>query len=149
MARLRSSARVVSNRIASVVVGIETNTREGVDTVAAQIQARAEATAPKDTGSLSVSIYRTNGDQSDYTQRVTRAEALNDDVLILPEIRPEFVISTSGGARPTYSSLIAAAASHGIFQELGTRFQRPQPFLLPAALGAQNDLVTVMSRVAG
>ena len=148
MATNRVSVRIVSNRIPQVVAQIEANAKAAVDETAADIQQRAEATAPRDTGSLAASIYRTNGEESDYGQRSGRASNLNDGAKILPEIRLDSVISTSGGTQPTYGAVVAPAVSHGLFQELGTRFQRAQPFLLPATLGNESDFVTRMSKVA-
>lgn len=138
----------VSSRVPAVIAQITAQAAAVVDAVSADIQTRAEAMAPRDTGSLAASIYRSNGTESDYNLRASRAQALNKDVVIVPEVDPEFVISTSGDNSSTFSTVVGPAAQHGLFQEFGTRNMRAQPFLMPAALGFSEDLITEMSKIA-
>jgi len=136
------------NNVPQLIKFIQEQTRTAVDETAFDIQTDAAQMAPRDTGSLAASIYINNGDESDYTQRVAVAESLNRDVVILERIDPEFVISLSGGPDASYGSVVGVAAAHGIFQELGTRFQPPQPFMIGAAEVARDDFEARMSRVA-
>lgn len=137
-----------SNRIASVVVKLSERTEETIDAVAGQIQSRAASIAPVDTGSLRASIYRSNGDDSDYRDKVNAARGLNDGAVIVPEVNPDLVISPSGDSDASYMVVVGPAVQHGAIQEFGTAFTRAQPFLLPAALGLTEEFVTQMERVA-
>jgi HK97 gp10 family phage protein len=122
---------------------------EVVDAAAGAVQERATQLAPVDTGALRNSIYVNNGDASDYTQRVGTAQSLNPDMVALEEIDPEFVISVSSTPGvDSYISVVGVAADYGLFQELGTRHNRPQPFMLPAALGTQDDFEQAMTHIA-
>jgi HK97 gp10 family phage protein len=122
---------------------------EIVDEAAGQVQTRASQLAPVDTGALRNSIYVNNGDASDYSQRVGTAQSLNPDMVALEELDPEFVISVSTSpGNDSYISVVGVAADYGLFQELGTSRNRAQPFMLPAALGVQDDFETAMSHVA-
>ena len=136
------------NRIPQVIAAIQQNTRNAVLQTAADVQERAHAVAPRDTGSLAESIYINNGDTSDYGQRTATAQGLNKDVVILEEIRPEFVISLSGGNDASFVAVVGVAAGHGIFNELGTRHMRPQPFMYPAVHGLEAEFINTMSHVA-
>lgn len=146
----RISVQVVtrSNRIPLLPGRILERMRQAVDDTAADIQARASSMAPRDTGSLAASIYVNNGDQSDYLQRVGDAVSRNRDVEILDEIDPEFVIFLGDRGDASYVSVVGVAAGHGVFQELGTRFQPPHPFLLGATLVAGDEFSNRMSHVA-
>lgn len=138
---------VVFNRIPQVIAQISERTKVAVDDTARDIQQRASSVAPRDTGSLAASIYVNNGDQSDYPQRTGDAQARNRNVVILEEIDPEFVIPLLAG-NASYSTVVGVAAGHGVFQELGTRFQPPQPFLIGSAEATSDDFMTRMSHVA-
>lgn len=124
---------------------------EAIDDSAANIQQFASEIAPMDTGSLRASIYVTNGTDSDYNERVGAAESLNDDVVILEEIDPEFVISPSSSSatgKDSYLVVVGVAAEHGAPQEFGTRFISPQPFLTPATLGEESNFTQAMTKIA-
>lgn len=122
---------------------------EVVDATALAVQARASQIAPVDTGALRNSIYVNNGDTSDYTLRVATAQSLNPDMNPLEEIDPEFVIPVSASpGLESYIVVVGVAADYGIFLELGTRNMQPQPFMLPTALGAQDDFEQAMMHVA-
>jgi len=128
---------------------LQQNVREVVDTTANDIQDRASAIAPRRTGAMANSIYVNNGENSDYSTRVSIAAALNRDMQALEEIDPEFVImlNATPGAR-AYIAVVGVAAHYGAAVELGTVNQRAQPYLLPAAEVARNDFETSMSHVA-
>jgi HK97 gp10 family phage protein len=147
-ATITTHLRVRYNNVAQLVLHITQQTRAAVDQTASDIQANASARAPRDTGSLAESIYVTNGTDSDYVERVGSAESLNHNVVILDEIDPEFAISLGGGPAATYASVVGVAAAHGIFQELGTRFQSPQPFLIGSVEVARDEFTNLMSQVA-
>jgi HK97 gp10 family phage protein len=137
--RLTFSVRVVSNQLPNYSHNVLANLRKAIDDTADGIRDFATSIAPVDTGSLRESIYVNNGTTSDYILRTTTAESLNRDVVILDEIDPEFVISTNfAQSEDSYTVVVGVAASHGIYQEYGTRFQPPQSFLRPAALAYEN-----------
>lgn len=147
--RARVTVTIRSNRIAAVISRANTQARAAVDASALNIQERAAQVAPVDTGSLRESIYVTNGETSDYNTRVAAAESVNDDVVILDEVDPEFVISpsSSSGSDQEYFAVIGVAASHGAHQEYGTRFTRAQPYMTPSALGEEGNFIEAMSRI--
>lgn len=144
------TARVIvrSNNIGALITRIGEHARAAVDQTATNLRDNASVRAPRDTGSLAASIYVNNGTESDYLQRAATAESLNRDVVILEEIDPEFVISLGGSADAAYASVVGVAAGHGIFQELGTRFQPPQSFLFSAVEVARDEFESLMSHVA-
>lgn len=131
-----------------VMLAVERNMRQAVDDTAHDIQTTASQRAPRDTGSLAASIYVNNGEESDYVERTADAQARNKEVVILEEVDPEFAISLSGGTDASYVSVVGVAAGHGIFQEFGTRFQPPQPFMFGAIEVARDEFTTRMSHVA-
>jgi HK97 gp10 family phage protein len=124
---------------------IKEQTRKAVDETAAEIQTRARQIAPRDTGSLSESIYVTNGTDSDYTTRTSAARGVNRRVTILEEIRPDFVISPSGGDAE-YSAVIGVAAEHGEPVEFGTRYMDPQPYMTPSVEPQRDEFVTRLKK---
>ncbi len=123
--------------------------KANVDQVAEEIRMSAFQMAPRDTGSLAASIYINNGEQTDYYQRTGEAASRNSQVYILELIRPEFVMSLfGGGGGNPYVSVVGVAAGHGIFQELGTRYQAPQPYMTPAVEPKRDVFVSLMTHVA-
>ena len=139
--------RIISNRIPQVIARLQDNTRATVLQAAQDFRTTANQLAPRDTGSLASSIYVNDGESSDYGERVGAAQALNREVVILPEIAPEFVISLSGGDAST-GVVVGVAASHGIFQEFGTRYMAAQPFMTPAVLRTEISFTNDMMHVA-
>jgi len=140
---------VRSNTIGRLIDRLSQNMHQVVDESALAIQERASQIAPVDTGALRNSIYVNNGTESDYSQRTATARGLNPDMIALEEIDPEFVISVSTSpGDASYVSVVGVAAEYGLFQELGTRHMRAQPFMLPAALGVQGDFETAMTHIA-
>lgn len=148
MAR-RVTVRVASYRIPEVIQKLGINMRAAVDESADNLRSTAVQMAPRDTGALKESLYINNGDQSDYSQRAGSASSLNDDAIIVPEVRPEFVLSLGGNPPDSaYVSVIGSAVNYAIFQELGTRFMSPQPYMIPATEGEAANLERLMSRIA-
>ena len=136
----------VTLRMGSIVAlpkVIRNKAKLAVDETAVAIQTNARQIAPRDTGSLSESIYVNNGDESDYATRTAAARGVNDNVTILPEIRPDLVISLGGGD-PEYSAVVGVAAGHGMFLEFGTRFMDPQPYMTPAVEPQRDQFVDRM-----
>lgn len=119
--------------------------KRAVDETATQIQINARQIAPRDTGSLSESIYVNNGESSDYSTRTAAARAVNKQVRILEEIRPDFVISLGGGD-PEYSAVVGVAAEHGLPVEFGTRFMDPQPYMTPAVEPQRDQFIDRMKQ---
>lgn len=107
----------------------------------------ASQRAPVDTGALRASIYVNNGTDSSYSERVAEAENRNPDMQALEELSPEFVIPL-GGQNTGNIAVVGVAAHYGIFQELGTVFQPPQSFMLPAAEAVSDDFTNRMQHVA-
>lgn len=145
----RFTVTLRSYRIPEVVAKLGVNMRSAIDESAANLRETAVQMAPRDTGALRESIYINNGDQSDYSQRAGSARSLNDAAVIVPEVRPEFVLSLGGNPPDSaYVSVIGSAVNYAIFQELGTRFMRAQPFMIPATEGEAQNLERLMSRIA-
>ncbi len=147
--RVTASIVVRSNTIGKLLDKLNQNMHTVVDAAATDIQTRASQIAPIDTGALRNSIYVNNGTDSDYSQHVATARSLNPDMVALDEIDPEFVIAVSSSPSDnSYVTVVGVAADYGLFQELGTRHMRPQPFMLPSALGTQGDFETAMTHIA-
>lgn len=140
---------VRSNRIGELAAQLGSRSQAEVDRTAESIRGVANQLAPRDTGSLAEGLYVSNGTESDYSQRAGTAASRNPAAVIVPEVRPEFVISL-GGPIPdgAYMSVVGASVAHGIFQEFGTRYLPARPFLLPALEGAANEFETGMSNIA-
>lgn len=83
------------------------------------IQANAQAGAPVDTGFLKSSIYTVTSDSSTYGQ----ADTPPGDSSLLPPVEPP---------PDDLTAFIGVGANYGIYQEFGTRFMPPQPYLAPA-----------------
>lgn len=145
----RLSVTVRYDHTAALSQQMQQRMHAAVDTAALQIQDRASQIAPVDTGALRNSIYVNNGTDSDYSLRVSTARSLNRDMVALEEIDPEFVIAVSSTPGPdSYISIVAAAAEYALFQELGTRYHRAQPFMYPAALAVEDDFAQAMTHLA-
>ena len=142
-----------SNRIPQVTAELRERFRGAILTAAQNLENTASLNAPRDTGSLSASVYASDGtNNSDYTTRVGNASRLNRDLVVLPEIDPEFAISLSGtsstNSQDVYVVVVGVAAGHGVYVEYGTRNMHAQPFMTPAVEGArgtfQDDLTTAI-----
>lgn len=142
-----------SNRIPEVTAELRQRFKAAVLQSAQNLENTASLSAPRDTGSLSASIYASDGtSNSDYVTRVGTAGRLNRDLVVLPEINPEFAIGLSGtsgtNSQDAYTVVVGVAAGHGIFVEYGTRNMHAQPFLTPAVEGArgtfQDEIATAI-----
>lgn len=145
---ITSRLTVRSNTISKIRSQIIEQMKGAVDDTAALIEERAKQIAPVDTGALQSSIYHNNGVDSDYDTNIARARSQNKDAVILDEIDPEFVIPLSGSNEDSYTQVVGCAVEYGIFNEYGTRHMRPHPFMLPSALGAEDDFTTAMTQIA-
>lgn len=146
-AQTRVFVRLRKDRLDGLIANLTRKTREAVDETATNIQFRAKQIAPKDTTSLSESIYINNGEESDYLQRTSTARSVNREVIILEQIDPEFAISL-GDTHAQYTQVIGVAAGHGMFIEFGTRFMPPQPYMTPAVEPERDQFVERMKHIA-
>jgi hypothetical protein len=138
-----------ADRLAQLLRQIPQRAKTAVDETADEIRDTSSQLAPRDTGSLSSSMYVSNGDESDYAQRSGQARSQNPDAIIVQEVRPEFVLSLGGGSNDNaYLAVVGAAVAHGIYQELGTRFIGSRAFMIPATEGASTAFVAAMSKIA-
>jgi len=145
------TTRLNTTGLAALLLSIPKMAKQDTDAAAAQLQELAASLAPKATGSLAASIYVTNGETSDYSQRVGDAQSLNPGVQIGEEIMPEFVLSnfsSSADMANSYVDVVGVAAGHGIFQEFGTRYQAPQAFLTPACEIIRSSFAESFANVA-
>jgi HK97 gp10 family phage protein len=144
----RVTIRVNKDRLDRLIAQLPVNATSAVDDIARDIQERASQIAPRDTGALSASIYVNNGTDSDYVTHAGTAASLNPDAVIVDEVNPDFVLSLFGGGDNAYTSVVGVAVNYGIFQEFGTRFMPPQPYLIPSVEPARDAFIERMSHVA-
>lgn len=122
--------------------------KQAVEDTTASMRERAAQLAPKDTGSLAASLYVATPDGSEYSQRSSAARALNPRAIIVSETTPDQVLSLGGGGGKGFIGVVGIAVEHGVFNELGTRYMAPRPFMLPAAEPERDGFITLMSHVA-
>jgi HK97 gp10 family phage protein len=137
------SVTIKSNRIASVQNLLLGGSRSVVDKAAGDIRDRAATSAPVDTGALRSSMYVSNGTTSDYSMAAGTARALNRDASILNEVRPEFVLSLFSGGLG-YTDVVGSAVEYAVFNEFGTRYMSPSPFMIPAVEGNREPFIAAM-----
>lgn len=138
--------RVNNDPLVALIRDFPKRSHRAVDESAKAIRDLASQLAPRDTGSLSVSLYVGTPDGSDYGQASAAAQALNPEAKIIPEVRPEFVMSLESGNDGLYVDVVGFAVEHGLFQEFGTRYQSAQPFLFPAI---ENERTAFVDRMRG
>ena len=143
----RVTVYVNTDRLDELIRVLPGRMKAAVDETGFAIRDRAEQIAPRDTGSLAASLYVTNGEDTDYWLRTGQAAAVNDDAVILEEIRPDSVISLSGGGEG-YMVVVGAAVEHGEPVEFGTRFMAAQPFMTPSVEPERDEFITRMSDIA-
>ena len=104
------------NRLIDRIPG---NKRELVKSVAFQVEALAKMKAPVDTGALRNSIY-------------TSLQSSNNPPIEATETLPN----------PTddVTAFVGPSVEYAIYQELGTSFMEPQPYLLPALREVERQL---------
>lgn len=139
--------RANTDPLVALVRDFPRRSHRAVDESASAIRDLASQLAPRDTGSLSASLYVATPDGSDYGQHASEAQSLNPNANIVPEVRPEFVMSLGTGNEGLYVAVVGWAVEHGLFQELGTRYQAAQPFLFPAVENERSAFVTRMRGV--
>lgn len=147
-ARGRFTVRLNDDPLQRLIRDMPTRTRKAVDENAVAIRDLAQATAPRDTGSLAVSLYVSNGEDSDYGTAAAAAAARNPDAVIVPEARPEFVLSLFGSGSPGFAAVVGSAVEHGLFVEYGTVHMAPRPFLTQAVEAIREQFIGDMSNVA-
>lgn len=135
------------NLLPDMVKQLDLRSRRNVEQTASDVRDRASQTAPRDTGSLADGMYVSSPAGSDYTSRAGTARAENPEAVITQEVTPDSVISLFGGSGG-YSAVVAPSVAHGIFNELGTRFMSPKPFLLPATEANSEPFIAAMSTIA-
>lgn len=136
------------DRLEQLTDKLPVRARTVVDNTSSDIRNSASQLARRETGSLAASVYISNGEESDYSQRAGEARSRNPEATIVPEVRPEFVMSLFGGSKNAYVSVVGTAVAHGLFNELGTRFMSSAAFMIPSVEGASSGFVAEMSKVA-
>jgi HK97 gp10 family phage protein len=134
--------------LVALIAALPGRSNQVVDDTAMEIRDLASQLAPRATGSLAASIYVSGPNSSDYGNRVAAASSLNPRAIIVPEVTPSQVLSLTGGSAG-YTDVVGVGVEHGIFNELGTRYMAPQPFLFPAVQPAIGQFTLAMSHVAG
>lgn len=140
---------VVFDDIPTLMVALNVRARQYVDNAASDIASLAISFAPVDTGALVDSIYITNGETSDYEECAGNAESANPDAIIVEEVLPEFVLSLYGSLGDgAYMSVVGVAVNYGIFNEVGTRYMAPRPFMIPATEIVRDSFVNDFNDIA-
>lgn len=98
------------------------------------IQAKAQGSAPVDTGFLKNSIYTVTSDSSNYGN----AGSLPKGASLLPEIP---------GPPDAHTAYVAVGANYGIYVEMGTRHMPPKPYLDPAVETVRPSFESAMSAI--
>jgi len=139
----------LTSQIPALVSGIQTKATANVASAGKFCQNYAQLVAPKDTGALAASIYVSGpGDDTTYPQAESGAIDRNPLIReVVTEIKPQEVDDKSGPQHPV--AVIAPAAPYGIFQEDGTRYMAPQPFMRPAAEQTRNQFLGLMVNILG
>ena len=125
------------NLLPEVPGALNTAISRAVKKAAFDIQARAQANAPVDTGFLKASIYTVTHDGSTYPAGLEPSKqdsALLDQVEAPPNDRTAYV---------------AVGASYGIYVEMGTTRAPAQPYLLPAAEAVRPQYLAALTGLNG
>jgi len=96
--------------------------QQGLAAAAFYVEEQAKVKAPIDFGFLRNSIYTVTARGSGYGRAAAEAKAANTKARMLPEVAPPGRLE----------AIVAVGADYGIYQEMGTRFMRAQPFMRPA-----------------
>lgn len=100
-----------------------------------EIQSDAQSLAPRDTGFLANSIYVRTSKDSTYSQV---EQPTKKDASLLQEVE----------APPDdQTAYVAVGANYGLYVELGTIHQAPQPYLTPAVEAGQEALEKAASTI--
>lgn len=135
-----------TTRLVGLYSRLTPKAKQAVIDTSESMRDRASHLAPRRTGSLAASLYVTTPDGSDYSERASAARSLNPLAVIIPEVTPDQVLSLSSGGKG-YIGVVGIAVQHGIFNELGTRYMAPQPFMLPAAEPERDGFLQLMRHV--
>lgn len=145
------AARVVVHRakLDQLLSQLVPRSQDTVDQSAQDIQQLSYELAPKLTGALSQSIYVSTPRASDYSQHSSTAQSLNPLAQIEPEVTPNNWQSISGvNVDNAYTAIVGVAVNYGLFNELGTRYMAPRPFLFPSIEGNRDNFFSAMSHIA-
>lgn len=99
------------------------------------IQSDAQSLAPRDTGFLANSIYVKTSKDSTYSQV---EQPTKKDASLIEEV------DTPPDDQTAY---VAVGANYGLYVELGTIHQAPQPYLTPAVEAGQEALEKAASAI--
>ncbi len=125
------------------------NAAAAVDGTAHGIQQLASELAPRRTGALSQSIYVSTPPTSDYGQHASAAQSLNPDAVIVSEVTASTAQYITGPPPDTaYIDIVGVAVEYGIYNELGTKYMAPHPFLYPSVEPAKDAFISSMSHIA-
>lgn len=101
---------------------------------ASLVEGRAALRAPVDLGNLRSSItFSVSGQPTVFQQ-------------IVEEMGGRILGSGTTITAPRGTAVIGTAVLYAVYQEFGTRFQRPQAFLLPALLESRDDVIEIFRR---
>lgn len=136
---------------------------QAVRKTALDVQKDAATNAPVDTGFLRNSIYTAGAWGSTYGRGIQEAKApkpgkkgfvsrrqLQNFVKRRERQRTQESMLFDQVPPPPddQSAYVIVGAMYGIYVELGTRYQRPQPYFYPAVDRGQTALTTALERVA-
>jgi HK97 gp10 family phage protein len=121
------SATATTGEMDALMAHLDVRLQAAVNVTAQAIQARYEAEAPRDTGSMATSCYVATPDGSDYGARTAAADSINPKVAILPEL----------AVPPAPGAVVGVAAEHAAFVEYGTSRMPARPTFTPAAEAAR------------
>lgn len=137
----------VDNRVLATLPGvIVKNAADAVRQTAMDGRQLVSALSPVRTGALRASWYVSgpNG-ESTYPADSGTARELNPLAVILDEATPELAEPDL----PQPCAILSSAVNYSIFIEEGTRYMAPRPVLRPASEVMRNELISLLSGVAG
>lgn len=107
-----------TRRLNNIIQNTGRNTRQMIKAIGFQVEAIAKMKAPVDTGALRNSIYVATNESNNPPLEATE---------VLPTPEGDAVI-------------VGPSVEYAIYQELGTSFFSPQPFLEPAVREVERQL---------
>jgi HK97 gp10 family phage protein len=126
----RSGIIVYKNNFPGIGEKINEGVARAVRRAAIDIEQRAKALAPVDTGALREGIYTVTDLWNDYGRAVAAATALNPRAKILDPIQPV----------GPYEAGVGIVVDYWVANEFGTINRPARPFLTPAVEGARPQL---------
>ena len=126
-----------SNHFDDVASALPDILNKVVRKAAFDIQSDAQSLAPRDTGFLANSIYVRTSKESTYSQV---EQPSKKDASLLEEV------DTPPDDQTAY---VVIGANYGLYVELGTIHQAPQPYLTPAVEAGQTALEKAASAIEG